>query len=281
MLLRAGRKMRALDAATGAVAAARRAGNATTLADALRVLATSCLSLTLLDEASEALQEAEALHVTAPAITLALSRARAWLTMYSDPSAASPLYENLLEQYRLAGDPTGHLVTASNYAVNECIRGFPDRAIAITHHILSARRATADKWSLALSLSNFAGYLCAVDDLSGAAAAARESIGLLSAIEPDSPNLAMAIEVFALVRALHGDLEFAAILEAFANATYERHGFRREFNTVMTYDRLMGLLRAGLTPESIAQLAREGAALLPEAAIALVERERANPPRGD
>ncbi len=276
MLLRAGRKLRALDAAKSAVEAARKAAETTTLADALRVLATSGLSLTRLDVASDALREAEALEVRAPAIRLAISRARAWLTMFSDPDAASPLYENLLEQYRLAGDPTGHLVTASNFAVNEAIRGFPDRAIAITHNVLSARRANADKWSLALSLSNFAGYLCAVDDLSGAEAAARESIELFSAIEPDSPNLAMAIEVLALIRALRGEFDFAAILEAFANATFERHGFRREFNTVMTYERLVAVLESGLTAERIAQLTHEGAALSPEGAIALVERERSS-----
>jgi predicted ATPase/DNA-binding CsgD family transcriptional regulator len=275
MLLRAGRKLRALDAAQKAVTAARKAGDTTTLADALRVLATSGLSLTRLEEASKALCEAEALDVSAAGIRLALLRARAWLTMFSDPSAASPMYEQLLERYRLAGDPTGHLVTASNYAVNESIRGFPDRAIAITQHILSERRASADKWSLALSLSNFAGYLCATGDLPGAEAAARESIGLLSAIEPDSPNLAMAVEVLALVWALRGDCEFATILEAFANATFERHGFRREFNTVMTYDRLVDLLASSLTTDRTAELTREGAALSPEAAIALIERERA------
>ncbi len=275
MLLRGGRKIRALDAAKKAVAAARKAGDTTTLADALRVLATSGLSLTRLEEASEALREAEMLETSAPAIRLALLRARAWLTMYSDPGAASPMYEHLLEQYRLAGDPTGYLVTASNYAVNESIRGFPDRAIAITQDILNARRAAADKWSLALSLSNYAGYLCATGDLSGAEAAARESIGLLSAIEPDSPNLAMAVEVLALVWALRGDYEYATILEAFANATFERHGFQREFNTVMTYDRLMELLASAAPSQRIEALALEGAALTPEAAIALVERERA------
>ncbi len=278
MLLRAGRKLRAGEVAKNAVEAAREARHTPTLADALRALATAKLSLTQLTEASEALCEAESLAVTEPAIALALARARAWLTMYRDPSAASPLYERLLEAYRLAGDPTGHLVTASNYAVNECIRGFPDRAIAITHHVLAARRATADKWSLALSLSNFAGYLCAVDDLSGAEAAARESIDLFSAIEPDSPNLAMTIEVLALVWALRGDLAFAATLEAFADATFERHGFRREFSTVMTHDRLRALLTAGLAPERLAVLARDGASLTPEAAIALVERERAMAP---
>jgi predicted ATPase/DNA-binding CsgD family transcriptional regulator len=276
MLLRGGRKLRAIDAAQKAVAAARKAGDTTTLADALRVLATSGLSLTRLEEAAAALREADALDTPAPAVRLALLRARAWLTMYSDPSAASPMYEQLLEQYRLANDPTGYLVTASNYAVNESIRGFPDRAIAITQQILSARRAAADKWSLALSLSNFAGYLCATGDLPGAEAAARESIDLLSAIEPDSPNLAMAVEVLALVWALRGDYEFATVLEAFANATFERHGFRREFNTVMTYDRLMELLSSALSSERIAALTREGAALTPEAATALLERERAS-----
>jgi hypothetical protein len=48
-----------------------------------------------------------------------------------------------------------------------------------------------------------------------------------------------------------------------------RSGFERELTEATTYDRLMALLRGSLSPDELARLLAEGAALTPEAAIAL------------
>jgi hypothetical protein len=190
--------------------------------------------------------------------------------MYRDPAAASPMYERLLQEYRAIGDRAGELITASNYAVNEFMRGLPHRAIAISNDFLPARRATADQWSLAFGLSNLGGYLCAAGDVSGGAAAAHEAVGLFAAIEPESPNVAMAIEVVALACALQGDLERAAVLEAFADAAFARHGFERELNTVVVFDRLRELL-AAMPAAEWARARAHGAALSGEAVVALAD----------
>ncbi len=270
MLIRAGRKVRALEVAAGAVASARAGDAIPVLAEALRVYATAALSLTKLDDAEAAIDEAEALPGASLHQQLTLSRVRAWLTMYRDPDAASPLYERLVREYRAIGDKAGELITASNYAVNEFMRGLPHRAIAISNDFLPARRATADQWSLAFGLSNLGGYLCAAGDAAGAEAAANEAVALFAAIEPDSPNVAMAIEVVALARALRGDLERAAILEAFADAAFARHGFERELNTVVVFDRLQALL-AAMPDAELARARAYGAALSGEAVVALVD----------
>ena len=107
-------------------------------------------------------------------------------------------------------------------------------------------------------LINLAGYLVAVDDLPGAAAAAREAIGIRAAREPDHAHVAVAIEHLALVFALRGDHARAAILEGYADAAFARHGFEREFTETTTHDRLTALLREELAPDELARLTAGG-----------------------
>ena len=104
-------------------------------------------------------------------------------------------------------------------------------------------------------------------------AAAREAIGIFAASEPDHAHVAIAIEHLALVLALRGDLARAATLEGYADAAFERLGFPREFTEATTHDRLTALLHEGLAPDELARLSAEGAALTPEAAIALALEE--------
>jgi hypothetical protein len=49
----------------------------------------------------------------------------------------------------------------------------------------------------------------------------------------------------------------------------QRDGFPREFTETTTCDRLTGLLRERLAPDELERLIAEGAALTPQAAIAL------------
>ncbi len=116
--------------------------------------------------------------------------------------------------------------------------------------------------------SNLAGYLVWVGDLAGAAEAARSVFAAL-AREPDHPFVATALEHVGLVRALEGDLASAAALEGFAEATIRRSGLQREATEKKTYERLIALLHEGLGPDELERLIAEGAALGPEAAIAL------------
>jgi hypothetical protein len=112
-----------------------------------------------------------------------------------------------------------------------------------------------------------------MDDLPAAVAAARESIGIHAAREPDHTHFAIAIEHLALVFALQGDHARAGALEGYADAAFTRHGFEREFTERTTHDRLMALLRESLASNELARLTAEGAALTPEAPIAFALEE--------
>ena len=123
---------------------------------------------------------------------------------------------------------------------------------------------------LAHILYNLAGYLVAVDDLPGAIAAARESIGIHGAREPDHAHVALAIDDLALALALRGERARAATLEGYADTALRRRGFERQNDDQKrTHDRLASLLRDKLAPDDLARLTAEGATLTPEAAITL------------
>ena len=185
------------------------------------------------------------------------------------------MFERLRKEHRSRGNTRGERHDGANLAEVEHARGQTQRAIAIARETLPAARAGGDKSVLALLLSNLAGYLAAADDLPGAAAVAREAIGIHDAREPDHVHVAMAIEHLALTSALRGDRTSAARLEGYADAALQRHGYEREFTETTTHYRLAALLRKETAADELARLNAEGAALTPEAAItlALVERE--------
>ena len=190
-----------------------------------------------------------------------------------DTEAAVRLYEELRELHHSLGDTNAEQSVALNLAEIEHKRGQTLRAIAIVREALPAVRSGANKGNLATLLLNLAGYLVAVGDLDGAIAASRESIRSRPGGEPDHAHVAGAIEHVALAFALRGDIARAAVLGAYADAAFARHGFEREFTETTTHDGLSALLHGGITPDELARLATEGAKLTPEAAIALATEE--------
>ena len=145
------------------------------------------------------------------------------------------MHEQLRREYRSLANERGSQVAGLNLAEVEHARGQTHRAIATVREMLPAARSRADTNLLANLLHNLAGYLAALDDLNGAAAAARESIGIHAAREPDHAHVAVAIEHLALVFALRGDFARAATLEGYADAALQRHGYERESTEMTTH----------------------------------------------
>jgi tetratricopeptide (TPR) repeat protein len=272
-----GRKVRALEVATEAVGHARASGDLATLAQALRVFALAATRVDRLDEAEAALTEAEAIPGTSANLRLSLLTARAVLSTFrGDYETAALTYEQLRKEHRSLGNARGEVSAACNLAEVEHARGRTPRAIALVREVLPAARSSADTTFLATLFGNLAGYLAAVDDLSGTVAAAREAIAIYASREPDHADIAIGIEHVALVFALRGDRARAATLEGYADAALARHGYGREFTEKTTHDRLTALLREGIPPGDLARLSAEGAALAPEAALALALEPSAN-----
>jgi predicted ATPase len=265
---------RAFELATQAVEQARASGDASLLAEALRLYALTATRLHRLGDAERALAQAEAIPATATLLRMNLLDARARLSeSQGDLETAARMRERGRMEQRSLGNPRGERLAAANLAEVEHARGRTQRAIAIVREMLPELRSGADKHGLSLILQNLAGYLVAIDDLPGAAAAAREAIGIRAAREPDHTHVAIAIEHLALAEALRGDGVLAATLEGYADAVFGRHGYPRQLTESTTYDRLTALLREELAPDELARLTAAGAALTPEAAIALALEE--------
>jgi len=270
LLTDSGLGKRALEVATQAVAHARAAGDGSTLAAALDYYSYSAASLGMFDEAETALAEAEAIPRASAPRRLALLQSRAHLSlMCGDLVAAARTYEQIRAEYRSRGYILGEHCMAMNLASIENERGQTQRAIGLVREILPAIRAARDTQFLAVGLLNLAAFLVAADDLTGAAEAAREVIGLYAKGEQDHMLVVLSIERFACVHALRGDLTRAAMLEGYADAAFQRIGYERDFSDKAVLDRLSRLLRERFTPDECERLTAEGAALTPEAASAL------------
>jgi predicted ATPase len=269
-LSRSFERIRPFELATQAVEYARASGDDSLVARALLLYAQEATHLRRFDDAERAFIEAEVMPGTSASDRMFLLAMRANVnTLRGDFEAALPIWEQLRNEQRLLGGGDPEQTTAQNLAEVEHARGQTQRAIDIVHETLSAARASTNKMSLVGLLGNLSGYLAALDDLDGAAAAAREGIRIRSAMEPEHIQVAIVIEHLALASAAQGDLERAAILEGYADAAMLTHDAVRGYTEATAHERLATLLRDGLVPEELARLSAEGAALSAADAIAL------------
>lgn len=269
LLGNSGHKVRAFEEAARAVEYARASGDTLWVARALCQYAFTAAFLHQLDDADRALAQADEISEASADVRIQLLETRALVSfMRGHFEMAVRHYEELRKAQRSRGNTDAELQATLILAEIEHTRGQTSRAIANVREALAAVRALDDKGILAAVLANLAGYLIAVDDLTGAEAAIREAIGTQAAHEPAHTHVAIAIEHLALVLALRGDLERAAVLECYADTAFQLRGYAREFTELATYDRLTALLRERLTPSELAQRSTEGAALKPEDAVA-------------
>ncbi len=264
-----GHRANALNAAAEAVAHARASEDATELAGALRSFGLAAARAGRLDDAETALTEAEAIPSTSRHLRHLLLTDRALLSQYrGDFATAIRVSEQIAKEQRALGNIRAEIAARLNIAECEYALGHSHRAIAVVHEVIPVLRTRADEAQLGGALANLAGYLIAIDDIPGSIAASREFIGR-AASEKYYSNMVEAIEHLALAYALRGDLARAAKQEGFANAALQRGDYARSTTETPTYTRLMTLLVDGIVPDELARLLTEGAALTPEAVIAL------------
>jgi hypothetical protein len=121
-----------------------------------------------------------------------------------------------------------------------------------------------------------------VDDVAGARASAEEALTRLAHADPKSGLVAIALEHLALVIALEGDVERAARLHGYCEASYAAGGYVREFTERASNERLAALIERSLDPARASALSAAGAAMpvrraVEEATAGSTER---NPARG-
>jgi predicted ATPase/class 3 adenylate cyclase len=276
MLDNQGMLVRTREIAPRAVADARAADDPTVLVRALYALAWMHLRDNHLAEAERVISEAEAIPDQTVIDRIQLTEARAALRyLEEDYEAAVQLFADIRREHRALGNVNKEHYTALNIASAEHARGEPPRAIAIAEELLPEVRQTPDTTLLALLLCNLAGCRIAVDDADGGAEAAREVIGLIGDERPTHCYVSLAIEDVALACAISGDLQRAARLAGYSDAALQQIGYVRNAGEQRGYDRLIGLLHAGLGASVSEQTMAEGTRLEPRAAFALAMEPRA------
>jgi predicted ATPase/class 3 adenylate cyclase len=272
LLVNSGHLVRAFEAANRAVELARTSNDPSLLGSALCEYALTSVFLHRFDDAEKALTQAEAVPGTSASLRNGMLEVRALYSQFrGDLETAARMHEQLRKEHGSLGNVGREQGSAQNLAEVEHARGHSQRAIAIVREILPTARLGADKNLLGSLLCNLAGYLAAVEDVPSAVAVAREAIEVFR--ESDRAYRAIAVEHLALALTLRGDCVRATILEGYANAVFEQCGFERGFTETKTHDRLTELLHDRVAPDKLARLTDEGAALTPEAAIALALEE--------
>jgi predicted ATPase/DNA-binding CsgD family transcriptional regulator len=266
-------KGRALATASQAVAYARASKDLPTLAEALYVFAVASAVQGRVDDASQALAEADAMSGLPASLRLSSLNARAFIyLMRGEFKEAVRSFQQQRDEQRFLGDATGEVRTVMSLAEAEHADGNSARAAALVREMLRALEDGQDPQTLGSMQVNLAGYLIAQDDFVGATDVAFKGIRLLAEIDPEHEFIVCALEHLALISAVRGDLVQAATLGGYVDAALERTGCEREPTEWIVYERLTSLLESGLDPHERATLLAQGAALTPEAAIALALR---------
>jgi predicted ATPase len=272
LLFAAGSFAAAADVGANAVTVARQSDDNQTLATGLVWLAFASIFLDDITAAKIALDEADALPGISARLQKLRIEARAQLyTRTGDLAGALAILVEMRRQYRALGNRRDEALTATSIAEIEHQRGQTPAAIAILRETLPELRGLADTFLLSAAYANLSGYLVAIDDLPAAIEAAREAIAGVAPYEPDYNYVIYAIEHVALVCARCNDVRPAAILLGYSDAALARVGAARDFNAQGTHDRLATILGEKLTADARARLTAEGAALTPEAAIAIAQ----------
>jgi predicted ATPase len=262
-------RARSLAAAVQAVAYARASKDLPTLAEALRELARASALTGKFEDADRALAEAESIPGLPASVRRSFSEPRALSSlMRGDFKAAARMFKQQRDEQRLLGDAVGEARAVLDLAEAEHAGGDSARAVALAREILPTLERGTDPQTYANLLVNLAGYLIAENDLSGATVVAFKAIGVAVEIDAEHEVILWAIESLALISALRGNLLRAATLVGYVDATLVRVGSRREPTEEIVYGRLRGLIDNGIERHERLAIEAEGAALLPEAAIA-------------
>jgi predicted ATPase/class 3 adenylate cyclase len=281
-----GQVVRTLDVARRAVEAARSANDPAVLLRALNISAWAYIHDYRSEAADRAITEAESIPDPVILDRLNTMATRAMLSyLQADYATTVRVFTEIRNEQRALGNTTEEQRAALNLANAELARGEARRAIAVAREILPAIRRNNDTSLRACVLCNLACALIAVDDLLPATEIAREVLLLLAPDQPNHRSVSFAIENMALVFAIIGDLQRAAVLAGYSDAALQSIDLVRDVPEQRAYDRLMELLRAGLGRRDIEHFSAQGRALAATAAVALAlqdepPHEPHDPPTG-
>jgi tetratricopeptide (TPR) repeat protein len=177
-----------------------------------------------------------------------------------DQEASRRINESALAMRRALGDRSGILASTVNLAELLFLEGDVAAALRYAGEAEGEARHCNAIATLALILCNLAGYRLHADAIEGAAGPAREALTLSRAI--GQADLAvMCLEHLALVLALRGHPDNAAMLLGFTEARHAATGQVREWMEHAEHVRLTKLLRDAMPAARLASIMAAGSML--------------------
>ncbi len=245
----------------------------TTLAFALLYQANALRRAGRIDDAADALTEAQALISSEAGwlALIALEYKASLVGIRGDHESAVRLFQELRDTHRALGNRTAAVVSGLHLAEWEHALGKTERAIVILQETLAdiQNAPTRNELLYVGSARDLIGYLVALDRLAEARVTARELVLRHGSDAIHIGHVTFALEHLALVLALGGDHARAAQLAAHADAVLRDLGSEREFTEKATRTRLDALLAERLPSDQRTALETRGAAMTREQAIAL------------
>jgi predicted ATPase len=266
---RIGHHASAKEAADVSMRYARASSDPETLADCLLTYADVIAHDRRFDEAEAALDEAEASGTPTPRRRMQALHTRGLIaSIRGDLETAARCFGEVRELYASVGNDVGVVSAVLNLAEMEHARGATSTAVEIALSGISPAERLPNRGDWAFLMRNLAGYLNAINDVSGAREAASKAIAFYSSHDPEGPFTAIALEHLALSLAIEGNVQTAAPLEGYIEKTLTDLGFEREYTELTSHERLMDILRKSLAQDQLAILLARGERMQAHEALA-------------
>ena len=175
--------------------------------------------------------------------------------------------QQALDAFKTIGDELASSIVADNIAELEFADGNAQEAWRLVSQAIEAgSRQRADVVTMGIRYANSIAYRVALGDLEGATISAREALHLARRSQFYLTS-AWALQHFALVLTLRGDVRKAARLLGYVNARLKEQGREREATEKWSYDKLIAALEQHLSADETGSLAAEGAAWSEDQAV--------------
>lgn len=215
---------------------------------------------------TQALNEARAVGV--PSVvgdvlqSLAIARSHA-----GDVAGSRSLFAEALALFRSVGAERVCAHIAGNLAEAEFHEGNAEEALRLENEALATYRASNHKLGAAISLSNIAAYLIALERYDDARTFAREGLGAARDVQWEA-GVVWCLQHLAATAALRGDFLRGARLLGYADARLDAIEARRAYTEQQERDKTFSALHDALGQERLAPLMSEGAAWAEDRAAA-------------
>jgi len=183
-----------------------------------------------------------------------------------DVATGRELYTQALEAFKALGDEDGTTMVLANLAEAEFRDDHVEQALRLASEALEINARGKNATNLALESVNSAAYCIALGNLDRARDVAREGLRWARQAQ-DALNIALALQHFALLGALHREVDNAARLIGYVNVQLKELGSEREYTENWGYEKLMTALHERLSEAEIEKLAAEGAAWSEDQAV--------------